>query len=155
MAAKELGFDVEARARLKVGVDKLARAVKREIAGLKPIGEPRARRGRECRHARVSSCQCRRRLKRPKKLSNPRHAPPVIDRDQRAAGASPSATSPDGRRRRAQAPARLNEALRRLPAMPRIVTTSLISALPPEVGFRRDIGSKRRSGKRRSCRPLR
>jgi chaperonin GroEL len=28
MAAKELGFDVEARARLKVGVDKLARAVK-------------------------------------------------------------------------------------------------------------------------------
>jgi chaperonin GroEL len=28
MAAKELGFDVEARARLKIGVDKLARAVK-------------------------------------------------------------------------------------------------------------------------------
>jgi chaperonin GroEL len=28
MAAKEIGFDVEARARLKVGVDKLARAVK-------------------------------------------------------------------------------------------------------------------------------
>ena len=28
MAAKELGFDVEARARLKVGVDKLAQAVK-------------------------------------------------------------------------------------------------------------------------------
>ena len=28
MAAKELGFDVEARARLKVGVDKLAKAVK-------------------------------------------------------------------------------------------------------------------------------
>ncbi|MCA9737050.1 MAG: chaperonin GroEL, partial [Gemmatimonadetes bacterium] len=28
MAAKELGFDVEARARLKSGVDKLARAVK-------------------------------------------------------------------------------------------------------------------------------
>ncbi|HBU57041.1 MAG TPA: molecular chaperone GroEL, partial [Gemmatimonadetes bacterium] len=28
MAAKELGFDVEARARLKAGVDKLASAVK-------------------------------------------------------------------------------------------------------------------------------
>ena len=28
MAAKELGFDVEARARLKAGVDKLAQAVK-------------------------------------------------------------------------------------------------------------------------------
>ena len=28
MAAKELGFDVDARARLKAGVDKLARAVK-------------------------------------------------------------------------------------------------------------------------------
>ena len=28
MAAKELGFDVEARSRLKAGVDKLAQAVK-------------------------------------------------------------------------------------------------------------------------------
>ena len=31
MAAKELGFDVEARSRLKAGLDKLAQAVKETL----------------------------------------------------------------------------------------------------------------------------
>jgi len=49
MAAKELGFDVDARARLKAGVDKLAKAVRvtlgpkgRNVVIDRKFGSPRS-----------------------------------------------------------------------------------------------------------------